>query len=406
MTTSALLQGPIADEARDALLAIVTPLREAPFEALRDTTLLGALGPCLLLAATHDAFPGDGHAGRASALLEWCVERASEAEMNTALHDGVAGLAWVMELLGHGGDDANEDVDAALVEVLSEGPWAGDFDLMQGLAGTAIYALERALRGSGIAMLSHIVDRLEELSTRTPDGRLWLTTAAQVPFYRAKERFPQVDCGVLHGQAGVLYALAGAAAWGVERAGPLLDEGMEAFLALRAPRGEGRFPARFPVESGPRPTDRNVWCYGDLGVAAALLQIARTAGNKRWESVAMELATDAARRRPPHDTVRDAPLCHGAMGIAHLHHTLYRMTGEGAFRDGALSWFAQGLSMRTAPGEFGPFRTWRTQPPPDRWENDPGLLEGNAGIGLALADALGLTTIAWDRPLALSLHAP
>ncbi len=406
MPTSALLQGPMADEALDALRAIVTPLREAPVEALRDATLLGALGPCLLLAATRDAFPGDGHAGRASALLDRCVERASEGEVNTALHDGIAGLAWVMEVLDDGAGDANEEVDAALIEALSEGPWEGDFDLMQGLAGTAIYALERARRGAGVAVLSRIVDRLEELSTRTPEGRLWLTTAAQVPFYRAKERFPQLDCGVAHGQAGVLYALAGAAAWGVERAVPLLDEGMAAFLALRAPGGEVRFPGRFPVGSVVRPTERNAWCYGDLGLAAALLQIARAAGNPQWERVGLELATSAAQRRPPHHTVRDAPLCHGAMGIAHLHHALHRMTGDEVFRDGARAWFAQGLSMRTATGEYGPFRTWRTQPPPDRWENDPGFLEGNAGIGLALADALGLTTIPWDRPLALSLCTP
>lgn len=405
MTTDALLQGPLAGEARDALLAILNALRAAPAESMRDATLLGALGPCLLLAATGDAFPGDDHAGRAGALLEWCVARASESEMNAALHDGVAGLAWVIELLGDG-DDANRDVDEALLDALAEGPWAGDFDLMQGLAGTAIYALERARRGAGVALLARLVDRLAELSTPTPEGRLWLTTAAQVPFYRAGERFPQVDCGVAHGQAGVLYALAGASAWGVERARALLDEGMAAFLALRAPGGEVRFPARFPVEQGPRPTDRNAWCYGDLGIAAALVQIARAAGNERWEGVGRELALGAARRRPPHETVRDAPLCHGAVGIAHLHHALFRMTGEGAFRDASREWFAQGLSMRGEAGEFGPFRTWRTMPPPDRWENDPGFLEGQAGIGLALADALGLTTLPWDRPLALSLRLP
>ena len=406
MTTDALLQGPLAEEARDALRAILTPLRAAAPETMRDATLLGALGPCLLLAATADAFPGDDHAGRADALLEWCVARASEGEMNAALHDGVAGLAWVIERLGDGRDDPNADVDAALLDALAEGPWAGDFDLMQGLAGTAIYAFERARRGAGVPMLARLVDRLAELSTPTPEGRLWLTTAAQVPFYREDERFPQVDCGVAHGQAGVLYALAGASAWGVERAGALLDEGMAAFLALRAPRGEVRFPGRFPVDQAPRPTNRNAWCYGDLGIAAALVQIARAAGNQGWERVGRELALGAAQRRPPHETVRDAPLCHGAMGVAHLHHALFRMTGEEVSRDASREWFAHGLAMRGEAGEFGPFRTWRTMPPPDRWEHDPGFLEGHAGIGLALADALGLTTMPWDRPIALSLCVP
>ncbi len=406
MSTEALLQGPIADDARDALRAIVTSLRDAPADSLGDATLLHALGPCLLLAATREAFPGEGLTERAFALLDACVARASEGDLTASLHDGVAGLAWVMELLREGGDDPNVEVDEALVAALSESPWQGDFDVMHGLAGTAIYAMERGSQGDGVAMLAHIVDRLAELSTPTPEGRLWLTTRAMVPSFRAGARFPQVDCGVLHGQPGVLYALAGAVAWGVERASPLLDEGVAAFLTLGAQPGEVRFPARFTLADGPRATDRNAWCYGDLGVATALLQIARVAESEAWERFALELARRAASRLPPHETVRDAPLCHGATGIAHQHHALYRMTGEDLFRDAARAWFAEALSMRREAAAYGPFRTWRTQPPPDRWENDPGLLEGNAGIGLALADALGITTLPWDRPLALSLRTP
>ncbi|MFO0628065.1 MAG: lanthionine synthetase LanC family protein [Polyangiales bacterium] len=371
-----------------------------------EPTLLGALGPCLLLAATGDAFPGADHATRANALLSACAARASEAELNTALHDGVAGLGWVIQLLDRGPDDPNEDLDLALADALSERPWPGDFDFMQGLAGTAIYALERAPRPSAMAVLARIVERLGELSSPGPTGRLWHTTAAQVPFYRANERFPLLDCGVLHGQPGVLYALAGAAAWGVEGARTLLDEGMAGLLALRQSGGEGEFPSRFPVDSTPLLTARVGWCYGDLGVAATLLQIARAAGNAAWARDATDLAMRAAQREPPPRTVLDAPLCHGAMGLAHLNHALHRMTGEALFRARAIAWFQRGLAMRGAPGAFGPFATWRTQPPPDRWENDPGFLEGQTGIGLALADALGLTTLPWDRAFALSLRTP
>lgn len=406
MTHAPLLQGALADEARDALNALVSPIRDAAPEALGEPTLLRALGPCLLLAATRDAFPGADHGGRARALLSRCVERASEAELNTALHDGVAGLGWVLELLDDGPDDPNEALDEALADALSESPWPGDFDFMQGLAGTAVYALERAPRPSAMAVLARVVERLGELSSPAAEGRLWLTTAAQVPFYRANERFPLIDCGVLHGQPGVLYALAGAAAWGVEGAATLLREGMAGLLSLRRSGDDGDFPSRFSVGSTPSPTPRVGWCYGDLGVAATLLQIARAAGNEAWERDATSLAMRAARREPPARTVLDAPLCHGAVGLAHLNHALHRMTGEALFRERAVAWFQRGLSMRGAPGAFGPFATWRTQPPPDRWENDPGFLEGQAGIGLALADALGLTTLPWDRAFALSLRTP
>ena len=101
--------------------------------------------------------------------------------------------------------------------------------------------------------------------------------------------------------------------------------------------------------------------------------------------------------------VRDAQLCHGAAGVGHVFHELFRATGDAVFRDRARTWFAHALTLR---GEDGAFLSWRTQPPPDRWEFDAGYLEGNAGIGLALADALGLARLPWDRPLALSLRLP
>ena len=201
MTDAPLLEGALANDARAALDTITATLRARPPEARGEPTLFDAAGAPLLFAAL-----GDTHA--AAEHLAWCVARASETELSTDLHRGVAGLAWVIELLGEG--DGNADVDRALLDALDATPWAGDLDVMHGLAGTTLYALERAHHPSGAALLARLVAQLDAASQEVADGRLWLTTAAMVPLFRAGERFPQVDCGVLHGQPGVLAALEGA----------------------------------------------------------------------------------------------------------------------------------------------------------------------------------------------------
>ncbi|MFO0604950.1 MAG: lanthionine synthetase LanC family protein [Polyangiales bacterium] len=391
-----LIDGALATEARAALDAVVAKLRALPPEADVEPTLFDAAGPALLFAAL-------GRTNDAAERLDRCVARASDVELSTDLHRGVAGLAWVIERVGQGGD-ANDAVDEALLDALAQEPWPGDFDLMHGLAGTAVYALERAHLPSGAALLARLVAQLGALSSEAPGGRLWLTTRAMVPSFRAGGRFPQVDCGALHGQPGVLAALAGAAAWDVPGARALLDDGVGAFLRLVGEGDDGgRVPGCYPLANGPSRSARNVWCYGDLGAAATLLAAARTAREPAWERIALDLARHAARHGDPPGTIRDAQLCHGAAGVGHCFHRLYRATGEAVFRDRAVAWFAHCLTLR---GEDGAFPSWRTQPPPDRWAFDAGYLEGNAGVGLALADALGLASLPWDRPLALSLRTP
>jgi hypothetical protein len=80
--------------------------------------------------------------------------------------------------------------------------------------------------------------------------------------------------------------------------------------------------------------------------------------------------------------VRDASLCHGAAGNAHLFHRWYALTGEPVFAEAARTWYAHALGM----------------PPPESMA----FLEGAAGIALALVAATTEIEPAWDRVLLAS----
>ena len=90
----------------------------------------------------------------------------------------------------------------------------------------------------------------------------------------------------------------------------------------------------FPYGVGPqvsvRPA-RTAWCYGDPGIAAALLLAGRAMDEPAWEREALDLARTVARRPAGNCGVNDAGLCHGAAGLGHLLNRFYQATGDPSF---------------------------------------------------------------------------
>ena len=257
----------------------------------------------------------------------------------------------------------------------------------------------RSSAGSRSPLLGLVVDRLAEGSERRGPGRAWRIDRRRLT-PESRKRHPRglVDLGLAHGVPGALVVLAGAAAAGVARARPLLDYAVAFLLAQRLPDG---CVARFAVADSLREPARAAWCYGDAGIALALLLAARAVGERQWEREAVAIGRVAARRPPSTSGVKDAALCHGAAGLAHLFHRLYRATGERIFRDAALVWFRETLAMRRAGVGVAGYRAFT-----DRWVDDAGFLTGAAGIGLALLGASTRTEPSWDRVLLCSLASP
>ena len=112
------------------------------------------------------------------------------------------------------------------------------------------------------------------------------------------------------------------------------------------------------------------------------------------------MALAAAEPGPRAATMRDAGLCHGAGGVAHLFNRMSQATGEERLAAAARSWYAAALAFRQPGLGVGGFRSWAADPSGALgWRNDPGFLEGAAGVGLALLAAVSPVDPAWDRLL-------
>jgi lantibiotic modifying enzyme len=398
-----LLEGSLRERALRSVDEIVDALQKR--QGLSGPSLSNGLaGLALLFAELDRGQPQRGHRNQAEQLILEAASAIEEVPLLPWLYGGFSGIAWSITRLGALGISPIEDleeIDEALLGLVSRRPWNGNYDLIIGLVGLGVYALERLPRPVAARCLEEIVARLEERSSRAGAGISWWTPPEDLPpQQRAECQDGYFNFGAAHGVPAVVALLALIARAGVaeRRARELSEGGARWLLANRLPDSPG---ARFPTYTAPgipvQPS-RSAWCYGDPGVVLCLLVAARALSDRELERTVLEIACEAARRPVERAGVKDVTVCHGAAGLGHLYNRLYQATGEPLFKETATSWFARTLEMRR-PGEgVGGYCSWQQLPDGEEfgWVPDGTLLMGATGVALALLTACHPFPPTWD----------
>jgi hypothetical protein len=468
-----LLTGPLAERAWQAIDEIAAAI--APGAALPhtlDETMAGAVaagepvaeprhpsvaggisGQALFFAyrsQSERATPADATA--AGELLDEATGALATLPMLPDLYGGFAGVAWTAQHLydprfaepasgdaaagagdgpaddsddgGDGGDGGDDDplveIDAALLQYLERTPWTADYDLIRGLAGFGVYALERLPRPSALTCLSAVLDRLTETAEPGPRGGItWHTSEELLPEWQRK-LYPKgyYNLGAAHGVPGPIAVLGAAVAAAgrlaeagdpaarevARRARSLVEGAVEWLVQQRLPAGEESwFGTTFAPDTPPQKS-RLAWCYGDPGIAATLMVAARACREPAWEKLAVDLAVSAAARPFEGSLIRDAGLCHGSGGLGHLFNRLYQQTGDPRLAESSRGWYQHALDFRQ-PGEgLAGYRAFWVEEDgvTQSWRSDAGFLEGVAGIGLALLAGVSAFEPNWDRLVVVS----
>jgi lantibiotic biosynthesis protein len=394
-----VLDGALRDAALDSAAALIRSLGPPHATDQRSACLAGgAAGLAVCHAVAARERPGGPARELAAGCLDSAIEVLASQPFSMSLYSGFTGIAWAAELVDRllPGEiaDRNGDIDLALAQAVRHYPQDGPYDLIDGLAGLGAYALARWPRPAAVECLGSILAELDERARWDADGAYWWTPASALVGPR-RQLYPAggVDVGVAHGMAGVLPLLARACSLGVAEATvrPLLDGAIRWLLAHLVDSPAGATTPSFLADGTKPGPARSAWCYGDPGVAMALLLAARELSEPGWQLAGTELAVRAARR-PPEDTgVSDAGICHGTAGLAHLFSRMYQLTGEPELAGAAVAWSERTLAMCGARGN-GAAPAW----------SGPGLLEGAAGIALVLLAGCLPAEPVWDQMLLIS----
>lgn len=387
----------------------------------------------LLYAYLAVAFDDLGWANRATECLNGAIDDAGRSYGYFGLFGGVAGLGWTVEHVAHllksvsepqeedegespscqnvddeTDEDLNAEIDSAVLSRVLGGTASSPYDLVSGLVGFGTYFLERLPRKSAIQGIQAVFDRLESLADGAGGKTRWHSGPELLPDWQRKE-CPNgyYNLGVAHGIPGIIHFLSEIAGTNIveqARSQSLRDGAISWLLAQRRPEGSlSRFSAWLAPDTDGADS-RLAWCYGDLGIMSVLRQVARRTGRHDWQGFADELLNHCLAWPLDRTGIGDAPLCHGAAGVAHIFNRIYQTEGDPRCLDAALRWYQRTMSFRKNGTGVGGFSSLTRPDPlgPHVWEASSAFLDGAAGVGLALLAAVTPIEPEWDRMLLLS----
>jgi hypothetical protein len=391
------------------------------FASWRAAGLWGGHAGLAVLAAALDAVdPDSGWDGVGFDHLR-CAVRGIEAERAAqAGLGGLAGLATAASLLSRDGaryDTLSNTLESAIVErvdhasenVLRSRPHSVPvalFDVITGLSGAGRYLLDRTQFEPCRQALQKVLRAFVYLSEHGADEvPHWHTSFCHTTEnLRSMHPDGNVNLGMAHGLPGPLALLSLATTNGVEvpgqhdaivRTADLLvqaqcgDEwgvGFPAAEPLGAAAGEGRLPAR------------SAWCYGAPGVARALWLAGAASGRCAYGDLAVAAMTAVFERPVPNRRIDSPTLCHGVAGLLQVTLRFARDGAGPSFSAAAREITGQLLAAHEPASRFG----YRDLKPTGLRIDNPGLLEGAAGVALVLLGAASSAEPVWDRILMLS----
>jgi lantibiotic biosynthesis protein len=367
---------------------------------------------------------------RAAECLNASIDRASEELGNLGLFGGLAGLGWMVEHISgilrafsSPDDDTADfattlpseehepdllaDIDEVLLHELDRDDPDRCYDLISGLTGFGVYFLERWPRPPARQAIEKILIHLERFAETSDCGITWRSQPDLLPdSEKAKCRDGYYNIGVAHGIPGIICLLSQISELELppDRCQRLLDGAVSWLITHQLPTAaKSRFSSWVIPGEAPEPS-RLGWCYGDLGIAAVLLQVARQGGKIEWQTAACELLDHCLARTEKQSDVHDAPLCHGAAGVAHIFNRIYQSEGVERCREAAVAWYRRALVMRQSGSGVGGFASLTVPDPsqPVVWEANPGFVDGAMGVALALLAAITPIDPCWDRSMLLS----
>jgi len=322
---------------------------------------------------------------------------------------GLAGIGWVFEYLeqkSYAKYNTNillEDFDSVLSHVLELEMSNKNYDFLHGTVGIALYFVSRIQKNENVLpILQKFIVQLNELVEKQSFNSIkWISIIDE------ETQRKGYNISLSHGMASIavilskLYSVKGI---DQELVRNLLEGCVNYILEQEIDKDKYNsfFPSYALESTELLRGSRLAWCYGDLGIAMSLWQAGVALQNEAWKNKALEVLLFAAEKRRDleKNLVKDAGLCHGAAGAGHLFYRAWWNTKMPEFKNAADYWFDQTLKMAKFDDGLAGYKAWYGEE--KGWVNIYGLLEGIAGIGLALLTHNYEIEPTWDECLLLS----
>lgn len=315
---------------------------------------------------------------------------------------GIAGIGWTIEHLNREGFiecDTNEvlsEIDEILFKSMIYELKRGNYDYLHGALGIALYFVVRFKSNTKIkSYLEFIILEMELASKNNGNNTIWESTLSSENGLRG------YNLSLSHGLSSIISILRKIYDLGIQmdKTEILIINSLNFLQKYFGTLGDKCYFPSWIVNNTPKGFKRLAWCYGDLGTNFTLFQIANKFKNMKLISQSLAILISLSKERNLiENSVNDAGFCHGSVGIAHIFKILYKQTNESCFHNAANYWFDKTVEFSHFTDGYAGYKQYR----PFGYVPSIDLLEGIAGIGLALISAVSDIEPAWDECLLLS----
>lgn len=356
---------------------------------LNYSLLGGDFGEILFLY--HYSRTGHGYEAIADNSLDKMLHSLHCQHQVATYCNGLAGLGVGLLSMQHDGfidgvETALDAIDPTIAKSLDLFISSNNIDFLHGLIGIGFYLLERcnSSKEYSVSNLSKIVDYLDR--TKITDGAIvkWR--------YNAKKLSKPYNISLSHGVSSIvvflcrlLKSVALSENYNV-KIRQMLEGALHYILSNRVDVDKlGCWFASSSIECDDRPhRSRLAWCYGDLGVATALVEAGNTLHDSTVRDIATQVLLYSARRRDiKANYVNDFCVCHGSVGIAQIFRSHGIALELDELLDAADYWEKDTLSRVVKDGQ-GRHTLLYYDPENGGYIERGGILDGIAGAGLYL----------------------
>jgi lantibiotic modifying enzyme len=368
--------------------------------------MYGEMGKAIFLAYKYQLAQQESTITKCTQLIESSIAQSLDTQPILNFGTGIIGNVWgIGHLIEIGifdstiADVIEEDLLTEMLVHSKKQVTDGNYDYLLGGLGIVLLIRQIGVKKYNL-YLRTLIDAIESLASFDLLGKtcFWYQSPS---ISNPLKRLQVINMGLAHGLPSIILILNMLYSEGVEK-GRCKKLIKSCALWMQTKKSnikveESFFPYSFDSTGEFHPSGLR-WCYGDLGVAISFYLTGVSLQKVHLSNFGLEIARHCAKRSSELK-IQESHLCHGTVGVAHLFNRLYNYTNDQTFKIAAIHWFDQTINNFDPKLDTG-FLVWKGTD--NGWVEFDGLLEGSAGIGLALLSAISEIEPKWDRCLLLS----
>lgn len=320
------------------------------------------------------------------------------SEDETGIITGNGGIAWVFQYLVNQklleyDDDFFQFFDNLFIEKCNSIKKDKNYDLFYGLLSYGNYFLQRTkYNNANKKYLTEITTLLK--SCRDEQGIVWNDEFG----YNKNE----INLGMAHGLPSQVVFLCKSFEYTQNNHDLIFAKHtLDFILRFKGKKGGISY---FPYVVNKNnlnidPSDyksRLAWCYGDLGIAYALLYYWSVSGESFYKNEAIEILKHNATKKieDKYTGISDKCFCHGTSGVFYMFHKISTFFGLTEFTETSEYWLNETLKNAD---NLNSFKTLAYKNGKGIYVIDLGLIEGYVGIALSLLGFLDSNANEWEE---------